>query len=110
MGPNRRQATEDVTPHYRHFFTTLLQDRTDDRGIVQYLREDVAGDVIDTHTYNWGDRVRAVSLESIHSVIEWPSFGLQSAFCSSRENYFLQSYAMSVVETRQINSLALYRI
>ncbi|QLK26021.1 tyrosine-type recombinase/integrase [Natrinema zhouii] len=60
---------ENVTPHYfRHFFTTHLRDRTGDRGIVQYLRGDVAGDVIDTYTHNWGDRVRETYLESVYSV------------------------------------------
>ncbi|MBZ6496719.1 tyrosine-type recombinase/integrase [Natrinema longum] len=60
---------ENVTPHYfRHFFTTHLRDRTGDRGIVQYLRGDVAGDVIDTYTHNWGDRVRETYLECIYSV------------------------------------------
>nr|WP_129115873.1 tyrosine-type recombinase/integrase [Halegenticoccus tardaugens] len=52
-------AEENVTPHYfRHFFTTHLRDRTGDRGIVKYLRGDVADDIIDTYTHNWGDRVR----------------------------------------------------
>jgi integrase len=52
-------ATENVTPHYfRHFFTTHLRDRTGDRGIVKYLRGDVASDIIDTYTHDWGDRVR----------------------------------------------------
>ncbi|WP_440765094.1 tyrosine-type recombinase/integrase [Natronorubrum sp. DTA7] len=60
---------ENVTPHYfRHFFTTHLRDRTGDRGIVQYLRGDVAGDVIDTYTHNWGDRVRETYLEHIYAV------------------------------------------
>ncbi|MDS0477407.1 tyrosine-type recombinase/integrase [Natrinema sp. 1APR25-10V2] len=60
---------ENVTPHYfRHFFTTHLRDRTGDRGIVQYLRGDVAGDVIDTYTHNWGDRVRETYLGCIYSV------------------------------------------
>ncbi len=52
-------AGENVTPHYfRHFFTTHLRDRTGDRGVVKYLRGDVADDVIDTYTHNWGDQVR----------------------------------------------------
>ncbi len=52
-------ASENVTPHYfRHFFTTHLRDRTGDRGVVKYLRGDVADDVIDTYTHNWGDQVR----------------------------------------------------
>ncbi|WP_254530308.1 tyrosine-type recombinase/integrase [Natrinema gelatinilyticum] len=60
---------ENVTPHYfRHFFTTHLRDRTGDRGIVQYLRGDVAGDVIDTYTHNWGDRVRETYLAHIYAV------------------------------------------
>lgn len=50
---------ENVTPHYfRHFFTTHLRDRTGDRGVVKYLRGDVAQDVIDTYTHDWGNRVR----------------------------------------------------
>ncbi|SEW32483.1 tyrosine-type recombinase/integrase [Natrinema salifodinae] len=64
---------ENVTPHYfRHFFTTHLRDRTGDRGIVQYLRGDVAGDVIDTYTHNWGDRVRETYLEHIYTVARRP--------------------------------------
>ena len=60
-------AEENVTPHYfRHFFTTHLRDRTGDRGIVKYLRGDVATDVIDTYTHNWGDRVRTVYEENIY--------------------------------------------
>ncbi|NIB99312.1 tyrosine-type recombinase/integrase [Halobacterium sp. R2-5] len=62
-------AAENVTPHYfRHFFTTHLRDRTGDRGIVKYLRGDVADDVIDTYTHNWGDRVRRVYLDYIYSL------------------------------------------
>ena len=60
-------AAENVTPHYfRHFFTPHLRDRPGDRGIVQYLRGDVASDVIDTYTHNWGDRVRNTYLEHIY--------------------------------------------
>ncbi|MFB6266176.1 MAG: tyrosine-type recombinase/integrase, partial [Halodesulfurarchaeum sp.] len=63
-------AGENVTPHYfRHFFTTHLRDRTGDRGIVKYLRGDVATDIIDTYTHNWGDRVREVYEESIYSLL-----------------------------------------
>ncbi|OVE86328.1 tyrosine-type recombinase/integrase [Natronolimnobius baerhuensis] len=62
-------AAENVTPHYfRHFFTTHLRDRTGDRGIVQYLRGDVASDVIDTYTHNWGNRVRDTYLEHIYTI------------------------------------------
>lgn len=61
----------NVTPHYfRHFFTTNLRDRTGDRGIVKYLRGDVASDVIDTYTHNWGDRVRQVYEENIYQIID----------------------------------------
>jgi integrase/recombinase XerC len=64
-------AEENVTPHYfRHFFTTHLRDRTGDRGIVKYLRGDVAEDVIDTYTHNWGDRVRKTYEENIYSLLE----------------------------------------
>jgi integrase/recombinase XerC len=61
---------ENVTPHYfRHFFTTHLRDRTGDRGIVKYLRGDVAQDVIDTYTHDWGDRVRQVYEANIYSLV-----------------------------------------
>jgi integrase/recombinase XerC len=63
-------AEENVTPHYfRHFFTTHLRDRTGDRGIVKYLRGDVANDVIDTYTHNWGDRVRDVYETNVYSIL-----------------------------------------
>jgi site-specific recombinase XerD len=62
--------TENVTPHYfRHFFTTHLRDRTGDRGIVKYLRGDVASDIIDTYTHNWGDRVRQVYYSNIYQLL-----------------------------------------
>lgn len=62
-------ATENVTPHYfRHFFTTHLRDRTGDRGIVKYLRGDVAQDIIDTYTHDWGNRVRTVYESNIYSL------------------------------------------
>jgi Site-specific recombinase XerD len=62
-------ASENVTPHYfRHFFTTHLRDRTGDRGVVKYLRGDVADDVIDTYTHNWGDQVRRVYEQHIYSL------------------------------------------
>jgi site-specific recombinase XerD len=61
---------ENVTPHYfRHFFTTHLRDRTGDRGVVKYLRGDVAQDVIDTYTHDWGDRVRTVYEKYVYSVL-----------------------------------------
>ncbi len=61
---------ENVTPHYfRHFFTTHLRDRTGDRGVVKYLRGDVAQDVIDTYTHDWGDRVRTTYEKYIYSVL-----------------------------------------
>jgi len=64
-------SEENVTPHYfRHFFTTHLRDRTGDRGIVKYLRGDVAEDIIDTYTHNWGDRVRETYEEHVYSVLE----------------------------------------
>jgi integrase len=63
-------AAENVTPHYfRHFFTTHLRDRTGDRGIVKYLRGDVGGDIIDTYTHNWGDRVRETYLQHIYRLL-----------------------------------------
>ncbi|QGA82885.1 tyrosine-type recombinase/integrase [Halomicrobium sp. LC1Hm] len=62
-------AAQNVTPHYfRHFFTTHLRDRTGDRGIVKYLRGDVAQDVIDTYTHEWGDRVRTVYDEHVYDI------------------------------------------
>lgn len=63
-------AEENVTPHYfRHFFTTHLRDRTGDRGVVKYLRGDVATDIIDTYTHNWGDRVREVYETNIYDLL-----------------------------------------
>ncbi|WP_435332544.1 tyrosine-type recombinase/integrase [Haloarchaeobius sp. TZWWS8] len=63
-------ATENVTPHYfRHFFTTHLRDRTGDRGIVKYLRGDVASDIVDTYTHNWGGRVREVYEANVYSLL-----------------------------------------
>ena len=60
----------NVTPHYfRHFFTTHLRDRTGDRGVVKYLRGDVAQDVIDTYTHDWGGRVRSVYEDHVYSVL-----------------------------------------
>jgi integrase/recombinase XerC len=64
-------AAENVTPHYfRHFFTTHLRDRTGDRGVVKYLRGDVASDVIDTYTHDWGDRVRRVYENNIYTFFD----------------------------------------
>ena len=61
---------ENVTPHYfRHFFTTHLRDRTGDRGVVKYLRGDVATDVIDTYTHDWGNRIRTVYEKHIYSLL-----------------------------------------
>jgi len=63
-------SEENVTPHYfRHFFTTHLRDRTGDRGVVKYLRGDVAQDVIDTYTHDWGDRVREVYTDNIYRIL-----------------------------------------
>jgi integrase/recombinase XerC len=63
-------AAENVTPHYfRHFFTTHLRDRTGDRGVVKYLRGDVATDIIDTYTHSWGDRVREVYEKNIYDLL-----------------------------------------
>ncbi len=63
-------ASENVTPHYfRHFFTTHMRDRTGDRGVVKYLRGDVAQDVIDTYTHDWGDRIREVYLENVYRLV-----------------------------------------
>ena len=64
-------ADENVTPHYfRHFFTTHLRDTTGDRGVVKYLRGDVADDVIDTYTHNWGDQVRETYEANVFSLFE----------------------------------------
>jgi integrase/recombinase XerC len=61
---------ENVTPHYfRHFFTTHLRDRTGDRGVVKYLRGDVAQDVIDTYTHDWGNRIRTVYEQNIYKLL-----------------------------------------
>jgi len=63
-------AADNVTPHYfRHFFTTHLRDRTGDRGVVKYLRGDVADDIIDTYTHNWGGQVRSTYDANIYSIL-----------------------------------------
>jgi integrase/recombinase XerC len=63
-------AETNVTPHYfRHFFTTHLRDRTGDRGVVKYLRGDVAEDIIDTYTHDWGGRVREVYEANIYQLL-----------------------------------------
>lgn len=63
-------VTENVTPHYfRHFFTTHLRERTGERGVVKYLRGDVADDIIDTYTHNWGGRVRETYEENVYSLV-----------------------------------------
>ncbi len=63
-------SEENVTPHYfRHFFTTHLRDRTGDRGVVKYLRGDVASDIIDTYTHDWGSRVRDAYSKHIYSLL-----------------------------------------
>ena len=63
-------AADNVTPHYfRHFFTTHLRDRTGDRGVVKYLRGDVADDIIDTYTHNWGGQVRSTYESNIYSLL-----------------------------------------
>ncbi len=50
---------QNVTPHYcRHFFTTYLRDASGDDAFVRYLRGDTGGDILETYTHNWGDRVR----------------------------------------------------
>jgi len=62
-------AAENVTPHYfRHYFTTHLRDQTGERGVVKYIRGDVADDIIDTYTHNWGNRVREVYEANIYSL------------------------------------------
>jgi integrase len=62
-------AAENVTPHYfRHFFTTHMRDRTGDSGVVKYLRGDVAQDVIDTYTHEWGGRIRDVYQDNIYTL------------------------------------------
>jgi integrase len=63
-------SEENVTPHYfRHYFTTHLRDRTGERGVVKYLRGDVADDIIDTYTHNWGDRVREVYEANVYRLL-----------------------------------------
>ena len=50
---------QNVTPHYcRHFFTTYMRDASGDDALVRYLRGDTGGDILETYTHNWGDRVR----------------------------------------------------
>jgi integrase/recombinase XerC len=60
---------KNVTPHYfRHFFTTYMQDRIGDRGIVQYLRGDFPAENIDIYSHNWNNRAQKVYLENIYSL------------------------------------------
>jgi integrase len=67
-------SEENVTPHYfRHFFTTHLRDRTGDRGVVEYLRGDAAGSVVDTYTHNWGDRVRRTYEANVYRLLDRPA-------------------------------------
>ncbi len=66
---NGASIEENVTPHYfRHFFTTHLRDRIGDRGVVKYLRGDVADDVIETYTHNWDEQVRELYEKHIYSL------------------------------------------
>jgi len=61
---------ENFTPHYsRYLFTTHLRHRTGDRGVVKYLRGDVAQDVIDTYIHEWGSRVREIYEATIYSLL-----------------------------------------
>lgn len=61
---------QNVTPHYcRHFFTTYMREATGDDAFVKYLRGDVGGDVIDTYTHQWGDKVREKYLDSIYRLL-----------------------------------------
>lgn len=61
---------QNVTPHYcRHFFTTYMRDATGDDALVKYLRGDVGGDVIDTYTHQWGDKVREKYLQHIYRLL-----------------------------------------
>jgi site-specific recombinase XerD len=63
-------VTENVTPHYfRHFFTTHLRERTGERGVVKYLRGDVADDIIDTYTHNWGGQVRETYERHVYELL-----------------------------------------
>ncbi|MFB6284082.1 MAG: tyrosine-type recombinase/integrase, partial [Halobacteria archaeon] len=62
---------ENVTPHYcRHFFTTHLRESSGDDALVKYLRGDVGGDILETYTHHWGDKVREKYVESIYQILE----------------------------------------
>lgn len=45
-----------------------MRDRTGARGMMKYIRGDVASDVLDTYTHNWGYRVREVYVENIYEL------------------------------------------
>jgi len=50
----------------------LLHDASpgpDGRGVVKYLRGDVADDVIDTYTHNWGDQVRETYEANVYQLL-----------------------------------------
>ena len=64
------QAQTNVTPHYfRHFFTTHMRDRTNDRAFVQYIRGDTGNDAINDYIHNWGNMVRDKYNKNIYSVL-----------------------------------------
>ena len=59
----------NVTPHYfRHFFTTVMRQRSGDTGLIEYLRGDVGGNIVDTYTHGWGDEYQKRYIEHIYSV------------------------------------------
>lgn len=60
----------NVTPHYfRHFFTTHMRMISGDGTMVKYIRGDVAGDIMDTYTHNWGGKVREEYERSIYKLL-----------------------------------------
>jgi integrase len=60
----------NVTPHYfRHFFTTHMRERTKDDAFVKFIRGDVGGDIIETYSHAWGDKVETTYRKNIYKLL-----------------------------------------
>lgn len=62
--------TTNITPHYfRHYFTTHMRTLSGDDVMVKYIRGDVADDIMDTYTHQWGNKVREQYELSIYKLL-----------------------------------------
>lgn len=60
-----------VTPHsFRRFFSSHLQDRTDDPGLVAYLRGDAVEEAVAVDARNWAERVRAPYQRHVYRLVD----------------------------------------